>query len=97
MAAGSERVIAVGVNCCRPDDVLPAIELAGSVAGLPTVAYPNRGENWDAAGRRWTGRGAFDVRLASGWVAAGARYVGGCCRVGPADIAALARRLPGVP
>jgi homocysteine S-methyltransferase len=27
--------------------------------------------------------------LAPQWVAAGARLVGGCCRVGPADIAAL--------
>jgi S-methylmethionine-dependent homocysteine/selenocysteine methylase len=29
--------------------------------------------------------------LAAGWVADGARVVGGCCRVSPADIAELAR------
>ena len=101
VAAASESVIAVGANCCRPDDVLPAIELAASVTGLPSVAYPNRGEGWDAAGRRWIGEDGFDVRgfadRAADWVAAGARYVGGCCQVGPADIAALAHRLSDVP
>ena len=95
VAAGPERVIAVGVNCCRPDDVLPAIELAASVAGLPTVAYPNRGENWDAAGGRWTRDAAFDKHMladrAADWVSAGARWIGGCCQVGPTDIAALSR------
>ncbi|HJX43829.1 MAG TPA: homocysteine S-methyltransferase family protein [Geodermatophilus sp.] len=29
-----------------------------------------------------------------GWVRAGARLVGGCCRVGPAGIAAIAATLP---
>jgi homocysteine S-methyltransferase len=33
------------------------------------------------------------VTAAAAWVAAGARLVGGCCRVGPAEIAALADAL----
>jgi homocysteine S-methyltransferase len=33
--------------------------------------------------------------LAKDWVKAGAAAVGGCCRVGPADIAAVARVLRG--
>jgi homocysteine S-methyltransferase len=81
------------VNCCAPADVLPALESARAVTDRPLVAYPNSGESWDATGRRWAGRPAYDVRLAESWVAAGAGYVGGCCRVGPADIAALARSL----
>ena len=90
MARTARSVVAVGINCCRPEAVLPAVELAASVTGLPGVAYPNRGENWDAAHRAWAGSGAFDPKLATSWIAAGARYVGGCCRVGPADIALLA-------
>jgi homocysteine S-methyltransferase len=81
--------VAVGVNCCAPDDVLPAIRLAN--VGKPVIVYPNSGERWD--GRAWVGPSRFSARLATQWVAAGARIVGGCCRVGPADIAELSSLL----
>jgi homocysteine S-methyltransferase len=90
VAGAAASVVAVGVNCCAPADVLPALRTAAQVIGLSLVAYPNSGEAWDGGARRWTGRSEFDVGLAPGWVAAGARYVGGCCRVGPEDIARLA-------
>jgi homocysteine S-methyltransferase len=93
VAASCRAVVAAGVNCCAPADVLPALQAARAVADRPLVAYPNSGEAWDASARRWTGRPAYDVGLARSWVDAGARYVGGCCRVGPSDIAALAREL----
>jgi homocysteine S-methyltransferase len=94
VAAGTV-VFAVGVNCCAPGDVLPALEVARSVTEKPLVAYPNNGEAWDAAARGWSGASAYDVNLAPAWVAAGARYVGGCCRVGPEDIARLADLVTG--
>ncbi|MFD0562095.1 homocysteine S-methyltransferase [Kitasatospora saccharophila] len=84
------EAVAVGVNCCAPQEVEAAVALAVEVTGLPAVAYPNSGEGWDAAARRWTGPAAFDPVRAASWVAAGARLVGGCCRVGPAAIAAIA-------
>jgi homocysteine S-methyltransferase len=93
VVAGSEAVVAVGVNCCDPDDVLPALTVAAEVTGKPGVAYPNTGEGWDAGSHTWAGDAAYDVTLAPGWVAAGAAYVGGCCRVGPDDIRALAAEL----
>jgi homocysteine S-methyltransferase len=86
----ARSVVAVGVNCCEPGDVLPAVRLAVRTTGRPAVAYPNGGEAWDADKRRWSGRAHFDPDLATAWVDAGAQYVGGCCRVGPDDIAALA-------
>lgn len=88
VAAGVPEIVAVGVNCCAPGDVLPAIE-AASATGKPVIVYPNSGERWD--GRAWVGRRTFSTGLAAQWVSAGARIVGGCCRVGPADIAALHR------
>ncbi|THI93021.1 homocysteine S-methyltransferase, partial [Nocardioides sp.] len=45
----------------------------------------------------WVGDGEFDVDAAVGWVAQGAAYVGGCCRVGPTEIGALAARLRASP
>ncbi|WP_406327023.1 homocysteine S-methyltransferase [Streptomyces sp. NBC_01617] len=93
LAAGHERVVAVGVNCCDPADADRAVETAAEVTGKPVVAYPNSGERWDAEGRLWTGGATFDPGRVRGWQAAGARLVGGCCRVGPASIAKLAELL----
>ena len=92
VAAGVDEIVAVGVNCCAPEDVLPAIG-AASATGKPVIVYPNSGERWD--GHAWVGRPGFTARLARQWVDAGARFVGGCCRVGPADIAAVATALGG--
>jgi S-methylmethionine-dependent homocysteine/selenocysteine methylase len=91
VAAGAPEVVAVGVNCCAPGEVAAAVRLAAAVTGKPVVAYPNSGEGWDGTG--WTGRADGPARYAREWVAAGARLVGGCCRVGPAQIAELAAEL----
>jgi homocysteine S-methyltransferase len=93
VAAGRPEVIAVGVNCCAPADVDAAVETAAAVTGKPVVAYPNSGERWDAAARDWTGGSAYDPARAVAWQAAGARLIGGCCRVGPATVARLASTL----
>ncbi|HEU5042667.1 MAG TPA: homocysteine S-methyltransferase [Nocardioidaceae bacterium] len=90
VAASSDSVFAVGVNCCAPADVLDAVRLAGEVTGRPAVAYPNSGEDWETTERTWTGGSAYDLGLVPDWVRAGASYVGGCCRVGPDTIAAVA-------
>jgi homocysteine S-methyltransferase len=87
VAAGVDEIVAIGVNCCAPDDVLPAIAIASTV-GKPVIVYPNSGERWDGHG--WVGRPRFTPALAREWAAAGARIVGGCCRVRPADIAEVA-------
>lgn len=91
VAAGVPEIVAVGVNCCAPADVLAAIRIAREVADTPVIVYPNSGEGWDAQRRNWVGPLRFSADLVPQWVAAGARIVGGCCRVRPDDIAALAR------
>lgn len=93
VAASARSVFAAGVNCCAPADVLPAVRLATEVTGRPAVAYPNSGADWDATTHRWSGGSSFDAALAPAWVDAGAAYVGGCCQVGAAEIAALAAAL----
>jgi S-methylmethionine-dependent homocysteine/selenocysteine methylase len=92
MAAGVDEVVAVGVNCTAPAVIGPTVA-AASVAGKPVVVYPNSGEAWDAAGRRWTGSPGVSPDAVPAWVEAGARLVGGCCRVRPEHIAAIARSL----
>jgi homocysteine S-methyltransferase len=70
----------------------------------PIIVYPNSGETWDAVTRTWLGEPGAASGVESGresgaarfgtlarqWYAAGAQAVGGCCRTGPAHIAAVA-------
>ncbi|WP_416963957.1 homocysteine S-methyltransferase [Streptomyces sp. Agncl-13] len=93
LAADVDEVVAVGVNCCAPEDVDAAVETAARVTGKPVVVYPNSGETWDAEARAWTGRSTFTTEQVEGWLASGARLVGGCCRVGPEAITSIARTL----
>ncbi|WP_031172013.1 homocysteine S-methyltransferase [Streptomyces durhamensis] len=93
LAADVPEVIAVGVNCCAPQDVETAVEIAARVTGKPVVVYPNSGETWDAGARAWTGHSRFAPELVETWRHAGARLIGGCCRVGPEGIASIARAL----
>ncbi|MET9730749.1 homocysteine S-methyltransferase [Streptomyces sp. NPDC006458] len=95
LAADADEIIAVGVNCCAPEDVTDAVTTAARVTGKPVVVYPNSGESWDAKARAWDGRATFDAALVDAWRDAGARLVGGCCRVGPEGIASIARALGG--
>ncbi len=90
LAAGHPQVIAVGVNCCTPADAGRAVPVARTATGLPVVVYPNSGEAWQAASRRWSGGSRYEPAAARAWYADGARLIGGCCRVGPDRIAALA-------
>lgn len=92
IAASSPNVLAVGVNCTAPDDVAGLVAVA-SGTGLPVVVYPNSGEGWDGQARSWTGDPRFAPGQVRSWVAAGARLVGGCCRVGPVEIKAISDEL----
>ena len=90
-------VFAVGVNCTAPRFAASLIGKIAKATGKPVVAYPNRGGSWDPERKVWEEPGAgtrttdWDV---AGWVRRGARLVGGCCRVGPADIRTMRRALP---
>ena len=94
LARGHERVVAVGVNCTSPGYAEELVSRAVSSSGKPAIVYPNSGESWDGAARTWGGDGAgVDAASARRWVAAGAAWVGGCCRVGADDIAVVSRAL----
>ncbi|QNH17562.1 homocysteine S-methyltransferase [Xanthomonas sp. SS] len=93
---GHPQVVALGVNCIAPALCTPALQHLAPLTRLPLVAYPNSGERYDAAGKRWDGGAAEACALVDrldAWRAAGARLIGGCCRTRPRDIALLAQRL----
>ncbi len=91
---GVSNVVAVGVNCTRPPDVLPAVERI-STADLALVAYPNLGRTWDHTARTWVGDSSdwLTGPLVDQWLAAGVRIIGGCCGTSPDDIRQLAARV----
>lgn len=91
-------LLAVGVNCVPPRNV-PSLLGEVAAADLPSVAYPNSGEVWDAARQRWTGTGDAEGfgEAAAEWCANGAVLVGGCCRTGPEHIRAIRTHLDTLP
>jgi S-methylmethionine-dependent homocysteine/selenocysteine methylase len=96
-ADATRGFVAVGVNCTAPEHVEELVARIAGVTAKPIVVYPNSGEGWDAGAGCWlpaTGPDA-DVATARRWVAAGARLVGGCCRVGPGQIGELAAAIGG--
>uniref|UniRef100_A0AAU2JV04 Homocysteine S-methyltransferase n=1 Tax=Streptomyces sp. NBC_00049 TaxID=2903617 RepID=A0AAU2JV04_9ACTN len=90
LAAHSPQVIALGVNCCDPAEVLPALEAAAATTRKPLLAYPNDGSVWDAATRTWQSPRTPAPWPTAAWRRSGARLIGGCCRIGPDRIAELA-------
>lgn len=92
---------AVLLNCSIPEAItasLPLVIGAGFVSGayangFTSVATLKPGGTVDALTAR-TDLGPVEyARFAEGWAALGATIIGGCCEVGPAHIAELARRL----
>ncbi|WP_162932986.1 homocysteine S-methyltransferase family protein [Roseovarius sp. EL26] len=90
------------VNCSVPESVSAAMPLLAKM-GLPVGGYANGftgiSEDFDSIGATvdiLSARKDLDpmryAGFAEDWCAAGATMVGGCCEVGPAHIAELARR-----
>jgi homocysteine S-methyltransferase len=90
--AGHPVVVAIGINCTPPQYAEELIRrVRHAVPGKAVIAYPNSGEVYDVEDNAWTGTSTpLDYASAARrWVAAGASIVGGCCRTGPAHIAAM--------
>lgn len=96
------RVDAVLLNCSRPEAISEGLPVLAT-SGIPFGAYANGftsiSESFKAAGetvkrlqaRRDLGPAEY-ATFADDWIAEGATIVGGCCEVGPAHIAEIARR-----
>jgi homocysteine S-methyltransferase len=92
--SASPQIVAVGINCTPPQRISGLIGAAqgGIASRKPLIVYPNSGETWDAATRTWRGDASPSgyETLSRAWFTAGVQAVGGCCRTGPAHIAAVA-------
>lgn len=91
--ADHPKVFAVGVNCTAPQHITTLIgRIRQAAPGKRVVVYPNSGETYRAADGSWQGFAeAVDWgQVAREWLTAGATLVGGCCRMGPEQIRAMA-------
>ena len=92
--ADHPTVLALGVNCVAPETVIPLISVLRDAAPQKSiVVYPNSGEVYRAEDNAWLGTATplQCEHAAREWVTAGAHLVGGCCRIGPAQIAAMSQ------
>lgn len=90
---GVANVGALGVNCCRAEDALDAVRILAERTDRPLIAYPNSGERWNHRTRAWEPHDPGEltpVGAVPALLDAGVRLIGGCCRVGPRDIEAMA-------
>jgi homocysteine S-methyltransferase len=96
LADDTPSVVSVGVNCTAPHLVPALLARAAQVTDRPLITYPNRGDAWDPASRRWVPSDpsrAYDPAIVATWTGLGATWLGGCCGTGPTDIARLAAAL----
>lgn len=101
MAASYDHVEALLVNCARPEAVAASLPLLAK-GGVPYGAYANGFTKIAAAYTPGSAVDKLETRtdldpnayadFAEIWAQAGATIIGGCCEVGPAHIAELARR-----
>jgi homocysteine S-methyltransferase len=91
--AAHPTVIAVGINCTPPQFAPDLIRgLCASAPGKHALAYPNSGESYNASDNSWSGTVTPGdcATAAIEWIDVGAKIVGGCCRMGPEHIQAMA-------
>ena len=96
VAEAGASVVAVGLNCTAPIHSEGLVRIAAGRTSKPVVAYPNRGAFWDAVRKGWVDPPRQDARAPlrpAEWRAAGARLIGGCCGIGPSQIATIAQTL----
>src|SRR5210317_131262 len=92
MFRNHSTVVAVGLNCTPPQFAPELIRKIGAAAPDKAVAaYPNSGETYSAEDNAWLGTVTPGdcASAARAWVDAGAKIVGGCCRMGPEHIRAM--------
>ena len=80
----------IGINCTSPELVTSLLESAKEYG--PFVVYPNAGRTWNEKLKRLEGA---TVKLSNKhiheWADCGATIIGGCCGIGPKEIAQVAQ------
>lgn len=98
-----ENIVAIGVNCTDPKFVNDNLNIANRIINLyfsqkevkpRLLCYPNSGEKWDSKNKSWyvDEKNTLEKQwqdYSMIWYHAGARMIGGCCRVYPEHITSI--------
>lgn len=89
LVSSHPNAVAVGVNCTAPHLITDL--LRSTKATIAFVVYPNAGKTWDAVNKKWSDENSaeFSESLINQWRHCGAKIIGGCCGVGPKEIAKI--------
>lgn len=81
LSEGHPHLRMLGVNCSKPEYITGLLGELRRGTALPLGVYPNSGESYDPAAKKWTGgAGGRDFGAwALDYMKAGAAAVGGCC------------------
>ncbi len=86
------QIFALGVNCTKPSYISDLIiRIKAHCKMKKVVIYPNSGEPYSVKMKSWVRprEAQFSTDLVKEWLRLGAEIVGGCCRVGPEQIAEI--------
>ena len=80
----------IGINCTSPELVTSLLESATEYG--PFVVYPNAGRTWNEKLKRLEGSAVklSDEHIQQ-WADCGATIIGGCCGIGPKEIAQVSQ------
>jgi homocysteine S-methyltransferase len=80
----------IGINCTSPELVTSLLESAKEYG--PFVVYPNAGRTWNEKLKRLEGSAVklSDEHIQQ-WADCGATIIGGCCGIGPKEIAQVSQ------
>jgi homocysteine S-methyltransferase len=95
LLADHPNIFALGVNCTHPKYIGSLIrKIKPLLKNKKLVIYPNSGESYNPLLKTWgQSRSGKFCSLAESWINMGADIIGGCCRVGPQDIAEMKKLL----
>ncbi len=79
----ARHVSAIGLNCCPPSRIAPALDVLRSATSRPLLVKPNSGEEWVDGAWRPGAEAESIPGLVHDWLQRGALGVGGCCRTRP--------------
>jgi homocysteine S-methyltransferase len=80
----------IGINCTSPELVTSLLESAKEYG--PFVVYPNAGRTWNEKLKRLEGSAVkLSDQHIEEWAECGATIIGGCCGIGPKEIAQVSK------
>lgn len=80
----------VGINCTSPEFVTSLLQSASEYG--PFVVYPNAGKTWNEKLKQLEGSAVkLSDQHIEEWVDCGATIIGGCCGIGPEELAEVKR------